>query len=288
MGFDCAAELFDFLKARLPAEVMTQMVPRRGTGGSDHLSIPGEGRAGVHMVALGGCIKIHSPGDDADLVRPETLDKAGRILTSTAKLLADTDHDLIAEGREPLTKFRFEEIVNCRPMPLAKAVSKLKDAANPDVDYQLATVTIPEGATPPEAKAAIAKELDAAPAEIAGGPGLLTLFGQSSDPLWRPPTGGTTLIVGLGDARRVRDDPDWLGPCEIGSQVFCDQRRRPGDGRDQPGGTVEVLLEAADLAKLVVVLDGIDKEKAVACLVPEAAMPLRCRESRLPVRSSRF
>jgi hypothetical protein len=50
----------------------------------------------------------------------------------------------------------YDDIVNFRPMPFAEAAPKLKDTANPDVDFQLATVTIPGRATLAEARVAVA------------------------------------------------------------------------------------------------------------------------------------
>lgn len=243
-GIYFSTELYDFLKARLPADVMTKVTPRRPVGGSDHHAFLAKGVPAFHMVGLGGSVGIHSPRDDVDLIQPDLLNVTGRFLISATTLLADTEQVLIADGRAALTKFRYEKNVNFRPMPLAEATSKLVGAARPEVDGQLAIVTIPADATLAEAKVAIAKQLHAVPA------------GEDSP-----------VTAGLADARFVRDDPDWLAPCaKLGLKfimVKLADLEMAGGALAEPS---KRLLEAAERSKLVIVLDGPDAEHAVLAM----------------------
>ncbi len=265
-GIYFSSELFDFLKKNVPADIWAGIMPRRGVGGSDHLSFLAEGISAFHMVGFGDHLKGHHPRDDWDLIKPELLDKAGRFLVSSALLLADEKGNLIVPDRAGITKFRYEESVNCLPMPFTEAFTKLANVVNPDVDYQLAYVEEKAGEGPLETRIAALKELDVLAGRLPGAPGL-SLYGQPSDPMSRPPSRGTVLVAGLLGSRTFQDDPDWL---KIYARHGLKYVLLGSGDVDAPGGVLSGassrMLEAAQQAGVVVILDLPDKAVAAAAL----------------------
>ncbi len=264
-GIYFATEAYDFLKTAVPPEIMAGMSPYRGVGGSDHLSFLAKGVPALHMVGFGDHLKTHTPRDDDDLIKPELLDKAGRFLVSAATALADARTSLVGNGREALTKFRYEDALNCVVLPFADAAARWKDVVNPDVDYQLVAIDPPAGATPAEARLAAGAALDSAPAKVAGGPGPMVVLGQEPNPATRPAGRGVTLIVGLGDAAFLRDDPDWIRQADRFGLKFLRVRdadlEMSGEALAEPS---KRLLEAADRTKVIVILDVVAGPEAAA------------------------
>jgi hypothetical protein len=264
-GIHFSAELYDLLKAKLPADAWTGFTPRRGVGGSDHLSFLAKGISAFHMVGLGDHLKGHHPGDDWELIKPELIDRSGRFLIAAALVLANDTGNLIFPHRAGLTKFRYEETLDGPPMPMTEAFAALKDAVNPDVDFHLAYIEEKAGASELDARVGVLKDLDALAGKLAGAPGL-SIYGLPADPAARPPHRGATLVTGLVGAKTFRDDPDWLG-------IYARHGLRyvllgPGDLEADAGAISEParrMLEAAQQAGIVVILD-IGEDTAASAL----------------------
>ncbi len=265
-GIYFSSELYDFLKKNVPSDIWAGMYPRRGVGGSDHLSFLAKGISAFHMVGWGDHLKGHHPRDDWDLIKPELLDKAGRFLVGAALLLANEQGNLIVPDRVGLTKFRYDESVNCLPMPFGEAFAKIANVVNPDIDYQLAYVEEKAGEGPLETRVAALKDMDALAGKLSGAPGL-SLYGQASDPMVRPPSRGTVLVPGLLGSRTFKDDPDWL---KIYARHGLKYILLGSRDVDTPGGALSEassqMLDAAQQAGIVVVLDLPDASSAAAAL----------------------
>lgn len=265
-GIHYSAELYDLLKAKLPAEAWAGFTPRYGTGGSDHLSFLAEGISAFHMVGLGEHLKGHHPGDDWELIKPELLDRSGRFLVSAALVLANEPGPVIVPHRAGLTKFRNEDTLDCLPMPMGAAFAELKNAVNPDVDYHLASLEDKAVAPVLEARVGVLKDLDALAGKLADAPGLSVYGLQAANPAARPPYRGATLVPGLVGARTFRDDPDWLGIYARHGLKYV--LLGPGDLPVESGALSEPskrMLAAAQQAGILVVLD-IGPEAAAAAL----------------------
>jgi hypothetical protein len=271
-GIHYSAELYDLLKAKLPAEAWTGFTPRYGTGGSDHLSFLAEGVSAFHMVGLGDHLKGHHPGDDWELIKPELLDRSGRFLVAAALVLANEPGNIIVPHRAGLTKFRNEDTVDCLPVPMGAAFAELKDAVNPEVDYHLTFIEEKADAPLLEARVAVLKDLDALAGKLAAAPGLSIYGLQAANPAARPPFRGATLVPGLIGARMFRDDPDWLGI--YGRHGLKYVLLGPGDLSVEAGTLSELskrMLSAAQQAGILVVLDiGLEAEAAA---LPTLAKP---------------
>ena len=255
-GIHYSAELYDLLKAKLPAEAWTGFTPRYGTGGSDHLSFLAEGVSAFHMVGLGDHLKGHHPGDDWELIKPELLDRSGRFLVAAALVLANEPGPVIVPRRAGLTKLRNEDTLDCLPLPMDQAFAELKDAVNPDVDHHLAFLEDKAGVPVLEARVAVLKDLDALAGKLADAPGLSIYGLQAANPVARPPYRGATLIPGLVGTRTFGDDPDWLGI--YGRHGLKYVLLGTGDLAIEAGGLSEAskrMLAAAQEAGILVILD---------------------------------
>jgi hypothetical protein len=147
-GVYYAPEIWEKLKASLPAEILKGVVPTRGgPGGSDHTPFLAGGVPGFFIQTTGAHYGRHDVGDMAGLVDPALLEKAGVFTKAATEVLAGAkDLRPRPDGRER-NILRSSTIVDLAPRDAASLIKEAEPVAYPDLDFALVSVA---GGSPAE------------------------------------------------------------------------------------------------------------------------------------------
>jgi hypothetical protein len=281
-----APEVWEFLKARLPKEVLDNTVPGRGgPGGSDHTHFLYNGVPAFMVGTSGPHFKTNRVGDVIGLIKPEILNNSGQFVMAALEVLSAEAKVPIVARRKETFFWRFETIVDHRTPMLDEVIQEHKDVQDPDVDFQLAAVVEKAGLAGDALRVELMKDLLTGKARLAEAKGL-TLFGSQA------PAGGgmmgvrgpskTTVLLGLQGVAAIRDDLRW-------ADVFSKQ----GIGfvtLDEPGPFFGAqglndegkrILEAIGKANLLLIVKGLDPGQ-MKSLLENASKPVFLQTSVLP------
>ncbi len=265
-------EVWSFLKAKLPAEVMADIVPAPSGGGSDQISFVARGVPGFHLVGTRPHDKGHHPGDDIELIRPELLARSCRFLYLAAEALASAGPGLIGPDRTAWVLFRNQTVIGQRRMTPAELLAKAGLETYSDTDVQLVRLEDKAGLGPAETKLDWLNQIRELETALAAKPGFQIL---SDDPSDRMRAGSRTrLVPGLDANPALRDDPSILAAlAKLGLRwiaLGASDLAGSGGAIDEPG---RKLLAAAQEAGLLVILDG-PPESLLREALAAAAKPL--------------
>ena len=147
-GVYYGAEVWDLLKASLPADIIKDVVPSRGgPGGSDHTPFLANGVPGFFIQTAGDHYGRHDAGDKLSLVDPALLEKSGLFVRAAAGVLADAKGLKVQPDRVALSWLRSSTIVDLEPRDAGLLLKDAEAVTYPDLDFAL--VTVP-GETPLE------------------------------------------------------------------------------------------------------------------------------------------
>jgi hypothetical protein len=212
-GVYYAPEVWDLLKARLPKDIVDNVVPGRGgPGGSDHTYFLYKGVPGYFVATDGFHFKTNRVGDVIDLIKPEILKKAGDFVAAAVEVLASEPKVAILAGRQENYYWKYETIVNHETPPLEKVIESHKDVVDPDVDFQLAVISGKEGLTGDALRVDVMKNLLAGLENLRATKGLIPYGGGAPGGMMGMMRGGpakTTVLVGLPGLAALLDDLRW-------------------------------------------------------------------------------
>ena len=284
-GMYYAPEVWDLLKARLPKDIVDNVnTGRGGPGGSDHTYFLYQGVPAYFVQTDGPHFKTNRVGDVIGLIRPEILKKAGDFVGAAVEVLASDPKASVLPGRRETFFWRYETIVNHMMAPLGEFADKRGDAADPDVDVQLAVVGGKDGLAGDALRLDVMKNLLGGLDVLRAAKGL-TLYGGAESPMMsimRTGPSKATVAVGLAGLAAVRDDLRW-------ADVFAKQGisfiilTRPDDLFGDKGLTDEgrKILEALKRAGLLPIVKGLDAARSQV-LLEAARMPIVVETADLP------
>jgi aminopeptidase YwaD len=271
-GVYYAPEIWDLLKARLPKEIISNVIPGRGgPGGSDHTYFLSKGVPGFFVITEGTHFKTNRVGDVIDLIKPEVLKSSGDFVEAAAEVLASEPKVQILARRQENYYWKYQTMVNYEIPPLDKVIESHQDVKDPEVDFQLAVISEKEGLTGDALKIDVMKNLFDGQQKIRESKGL-TLYqtGAGAGPMMMRrggQSGKTTVLVGLRGMASFRDDLRWA---DVFSKqgiafVFFDQ---PGFLFGDKGLSDEgkKIVEALGKANLLLIVKGLDPAQAKALL----------------------
>jgi hypothetical protein len=213
-GVYYAPEIWDILKARLPKELVDNILPSRGgPGGSDHTYFLSRGVPAFYVETEGYHFKTNRVGDVIDLIKPEVLKKAGDFVEAAVEVLASEPRVPILAQRQENYYWKYQTVVNFKTPPLDEIIEEHKDIKDPDVDFQLATVSEKEGLTGDALRIEMMKNLLAGLDKIRESKGLV-LYGAGGGAgpmmmMFGRQGGNTTVLIGLRGISSFRDDLRW-------------------------------------------------------------------------------
>jgi Peptidase family M28 len=272
-GIYYAPEVWEILKARLPKDLLGNVIAGRGgPGGSDHTAFLINGVPAFMVNTAGSHFKTNRVGDVIDLIKPDILKNSGLFVTAVLEVLATELKVPILPRRKETFFWRFGTIINHEIPALDEFISKRPDGWDPDVDIQLAVVGEKAGLSGDALRVDMLKALWAAKETLAhsegmtayayGGPG--PTGGNMTGP-WGPAK--TTVVAGLNGLASIRDELRW-------AEVFSNQGvnfvriDQPSFLFDDKGLNVEgkKVLDAIGKANLLLIAGGLDPVQAKALL----------------------
>jgi len=279
-----APEIWDILKARLPKDILDNVLPSRGgVGGSDHTYFLYNGVPAFMVITDGSHFKTNRVGDVIGLIQPDILRNAGVFVVSALEILSQEPNVPILAGRKEMFFWRHESIVNHEMPPLGEIIEEHKDAQDADVDYQFAVLPQKEGLAGDALRLDLLKGLLEGKDKLAQTKGL-ALFGTQSGGGWWMSRGPqkTNVLVGLRGLGAIRDDLGW-------AEVFSKQGLHfialddPAVLFDAAGLSEEgkKILDALGKTGLLLIVDGLDSARAKA-LLEYAKKPVFLRTGALP------
>jgi len=281
-----APETWDILKARLPKDLMDNVIPGRGgPGGSDHSHFLYNGVPAFMVITDGPHFKTNRVGDVNDLIKPDILRNAGLITVAALEVLSTDPKVPILPRRKETFYWRYETILNHRIEALDDVIREHQDVQDPDVDFQLAALAEKASLTGDALRVEMLKNLLAAKEKLAQTKGL-TFFGS------QPPTEGfmmrgrtpakTTALVGLQGLAAIRDDLRWAGVFSKLGVGFV-ALDKPEALFDASGVHEEgrKTLEALGKAGLLLIVKGLNPPQAKA-LLENTKKPVLLETNALP------
>jgi hypothetical protein len=141
-------EVWDLLKASLPADMIKDIVPSRGgPGGSDHTPFLANGVPAFFLQTAGDHYGRHDAGDKFSLVDPALLEKTGLFVRAAVGVLADAKGLKAQTNGVTLNWLRSSLIVDLEPRDAGTLLKDAEAVTYPDLDFAL--VSVP-GKTPLE------------------------------------------------------------------------------------------------------------------------------------------
>lgn len=259
-GIYLSSEIWEMLKPRMNDDVMSGIHPRRGVGGSDHLSFLAQGVPAFHMVGNRPHFKGHQSRDDLDLIKIDMLEKAARFLLEATRVLASEEGDFFFPHRAEKILFRRENIVNTHPVSVESLIQSHKDDVNPDIDLQLAYVHPGSEADLCKRKLQLLDNLSGLGESLKGSSGL-SLFSGDYRRFLR--SRGTQLLIGLDGAGELTSDQAWLRILASNGLHFVKVDQSDlifEDGDLTKKG--KSLIQGASAAKILPIISGLDDSLA--------------------------
>lgn len=202
-------QIWDFLKEKLPKNIMEYVKPGRGgPGGSDHTPFLEKGVPAFAIMTEGYHFKYHRSGDDIDLIKPEILKRVGDLVYAAVQILASESGDFIVPMRQELYYLKYQDLTNFKFEPLAHVIQTHRDAKDSHVDLQVAIVEEKEGLSGAELRADIINSLFDVPEKIKMTKGL-SLYAPNRSISMNSRQGKTTVMLGLKGINSFRDNPKW-------------------------------------------------------------------------------
>jgi len=265
-GVYYAPEIWDLLKARLPKEIVDNVIPGRGgPGGSDHTYFLSKGVPGFMVITEGFHFRTNRVGDVIDLIKPEVLKNAGDFVQAAVEVLATEPKISTLAERQENYYWKYETIVNYKTPSLDEVIKEHGDIKDPDVDFQLAAVGEKEGMTGDTLRIEVMKALLAGQEKLRQSKGLWPYESQPAGPMMMRgrQSSKTTVLVGLRGIGSLRDDLRWA---DVFSKqgiafVLLDQ---PGFLFGDKGLSEEgkKIVEALGKANLLLIVKGLDSAQS--------------------------
>jgi len=279
-------EIWDVLKARLPKEMIENLVPSRGgPGGSDHTYFLSKGVPGFFVITDGTHFKTNRVGDIIELIQPEVLKKAGDFVEAAVGALATEPKIPIQAQRQENYYWKYETVVNYQTVPLEQVIEEHKDAKDPDVDFQLATINEKEGLSGDTLRIDVMKSLLAGLEKLKESKGLALHGAAGPSPMMMMrgrQAGNTTVLIGLRGVVSFRDDLRWadvFAKQGIGFVLIDEPAVLFGDkGLSEEG---KKTLESLQKANLLLIASGFDSTQA-RVLLENFKKPVLLEMSGLP------
>jgi len=283
-----APEVWEILKARLPKEILDNVIPGRGgPGGSDHTHFLYNGVPAFMVGTDGPHFKTNRVGDVIELIKPEILKKSGDFVMAAVDVLGTEPKVPILPRRKETFYWRFETIVNHKTPMLDAVIGEHQDVQDPDVDFQLAVIGEKEGLSGDALRIEVMKNLFAGKEKLAQTKGLMPFGEPGQMPVGGRMMGGggpakATVLVGLRGIASLRDDPRWAEAFSRQGIAFV--------ALDQPqflfgerglSSEGKRILEALGKANLLLIINGLNPAQTKV-LLENAKKPVILQTNTLP------
>lgn len=256
-GIYLSADTWNVVKSKIDPMALEGMNPRRGVGGSDHLSFLEKGVPAFHMVTGFPVYKLHHPRDDWDLIKPDVLEKSARFLYDAAIRLANIEENLLFSDRAEKIFFKRDNMINYCLLSSEYVLENFKNVENALVDLQLIYPEVKGKANPSEIKLEILDYLNGLPGKVEKAPGL-ALYGEDRMAFIRRRARRTQLLVGLKGSSSFKDKPSWLDIySKLGVQYTMLDAADLGFEEDVLTSSGKELVQAVSKAKILLIVSGL-------------------------------
>ncbi len=269
-GIYYAPEMWEFLKARLPKEMIDNVIAGRGgPGGSDHTYFLYQGVPAFFVQSAGSHFKTNRVGDVSELIKPEVLEKVGIFVEAAAAALASDPKASILPARRERYYWRYETVVNHETPSLEHVIGGHKDVVDPDVDFQLAVIPAKEGLSGDALAVQVMRDLMDGLDKVRETKGLVPYGPRPSGimAMFNRPAPKTTVLTGLHGVAAFKDDLRWADVLSKQGLAFVSLEGPgalfSGDALSEDG---KKIVEALGKADILIIPEGLGASQAKSLL----------------------
>lgn len=219
-GIYYAPKIWEIISENSSEEILAFIEPKRGgPGGSDHTPFITRGVPAFALMTSpwNDHPDYHQPGDDAEKIDANLLEKVAQFVYDNALLVANSDQNLIEKNRYELYIHKSAIIANLNPMKYEPGLGIIDSLENEWIDIQFVEVSLDSLEFPSEKLAALVKSLDNAAQESANP----LVSDNSPAALFSSRREDGAAIVGLHGAHSVNSDISQLRiAAKMGAKFF--------------------------------------------------------------------